>query len=582
MSTADLLRPIVIQAIVDTLGDDFRNTDPALRPSNFADVQANCALELAHRTGARPRDLAQRLLEDLDRQGVSRMADVSVSGPGYLNFTFKESWLASELNSLAQTVSRPAPEHRAPTKKVVIDYSAPNVAKEMHVGHLRTTIVGDSLARVLEHQGNDVLRQNHIGDWGTPFGMLIEQLLDVGLDSPEALLIRDDPNAFYQSARARFDRDASFADRARNRVVKLQSHEPETIEIWASLLTLSRSYFNRVYSALDVTLEDSHLAGESFYSDRLADVCSELTEMGLATISDGALCVFLPEFPGREGQPSPLIIRKRDGGYTYATTDLAALRYRVDEIKANRLIYVVGATQELHLRMVWSTARLAGWLPADVVVTHVKIGSVLGSDHKILRTRAGSSPRLLDLVHSAEERIRENFFFKEGTRPEEQQKVAEIVGVGAIKYAELSVSHDADYVFDVERMTSFIGNTGPYLQYAGARIHSLFAKAGVTLPQVLSEASPISIDAPTDRALAVTLLDFPGVLREVDDALAPHKLCAHLYELAQNYSTFYESSPVLQAPSPEIRAARLRLTALVLHQLTLGLGLLGISTPTSM
>ena len=510
------------------------------------------------------------------------MADVSLSGPGYLNFTFKKSWLASELNSLAQTVSRSAPERRTPTKKVVIDYSAPNVAKEMHVGHLRTTIVGDSLARVLEHQGNDVLRQNHIGDWGTPFGMLIEQLLDVGLDSPEAMLIRDDPNAFYQSARARFDGDPSFADRARNRVVMLQSHEPETIKIWESLLTLSRSYFNRVYSALDVTLNDSHLAGESFYSDRLADVCSELTEAGLATVSDGALCVFLPEFPGREGQPSPLIIRKRDGGYTYATTDLAALRYRVDEIKADRLIYVVGATQELHLRMVWSTARLAGWLPPDIEVTHVKIGSVLGSDHKILRTRAGSSPRLLDLVNSAEERIRENFFFKDGSTPEEQQKVAETVGVGAIKYAELSVSHDSDYVFDVERMTSFVGNTGPYLQYAGARIHSLFTKAGVTLPQVLSETCPISIDAPTDRALAITLLDFPGVLREVEETLAPHKLCIHLYELAQKYSAFYESSPVLQAPSPEIRAARLRLTGLVLHQLTLGLGLLGIGTPTSM
>lgn len=582
MSPADAIRPLVTQAIIDAFGEEFRDTDTALRPSNFADVQANCALELAHHLKLRPREVAQQILDNLSDHGIHEMTDVSLSGPGYLNFVFKESWLAGELNTLLQNLDSPALDHRAAAKNIVIDYSAPNVAKEMHVGHLRTTIVGDALARTLEHIGNNVVRQNHIGDWGTPFGMLIEHLLDVGLNSEEALLVRDDPNTFYQAARARFDNDSSFADRARNRVVLLQSHEPETIEIWQNLISLSRDYFNRVYAALDVTLDDSHLAGESFYSDRLAAVCEELTEMGLATVSDGALCVFLPEFPGREGLPSPLIIRKRDGGYTYATTDLAAVRYRVDELGADEIIYVVGATQELHLRMVWATARQAGWLPDDVEVSHVKIGSVLGSDHKILKTRAGSSPRLLELVDSAKVRISENFFFKEGTSPDQREVVAEIVGVGAVKYAELSVSHDTDYVFDVERMTSFVGNTGPYLQYAGARMHSLFAKANVTLPGLVAEERPLAVESPAERNLALTILSFSAALQEVEETLAPHKLCAHLYELAQNYSAFYESSPVLHADSPQERVSRLRLTALVLHQLTLGLGLLGIRTPVSM
>ncbi len=400
------LTPKVQSAIAAALGDDYRDADPVLRPSQFADVQVNAALALAKKAGMPPREVASRIVDALDLDGVCDT--VEVSGPGFINLTFADAWLASLLQEVEADERSGVPLQ--PSENIPIDYSAPNVAKEMHVGHLRTTIVGDSLARTLEHLGHNVIRQNHIGDWGTPFGMLIEHLLEVGEDSPEAGLLVSDPNAFYQAARTKFDTAekaephgsaGDFDVRSRARVVKLQAGDPETIKHWHDLVAMSKAYFNKVYSTLGVTLTDDDLAGESTYNDHLAAICDELESKGIATMSDGALCVFLEGYTGREGKPVPLIIRKSDGGYNYGTTDLATIRYRVSTLGAHRVLYVVGAPQSLHFGMVWETARLAGWLPDDVKPVHVQIGNVLGEDRKILRTRSGASLRLMALLEEA-------------------------------------------------------------------------------------------------------------------------------------------------------------------------------------
>ena len=359
----------------------------------------------------------------------------------------------------------------------------------MHVGHLRTTVVGDSIARTLEHLGHNVIRQNHIGDWGTPFGMLIEHLLDVGEGSDEAGLLVTDPNAFYQAARVKFDTAekavpagsaGDFNVRARSRVVLLQAGDAETLRLWNELVDLSKVYFNKLYSTLGVTLTDLHLAGESMYNDALPGICEELESRGIAEVSDGALCVFLDGYTGREGKPVPLIIRKSDGGYGYATTDLATIKYRVHDLGAHRVLYVIGAPQSLHLNMVWDTARKAGWLPDDVVPVHVQIGNVLGEDRKILKTRSGAPLRLMALLEEAIEKARAVI---DETRPDLDDAVratiARQIGIGAVKYADLSVAHDSEYVFDLDRMVALTGNTGPYLQYVVARIRSIFRQVGL-------------------------------------------------------------------------------------------------------
>jgi arginyl-tRNA synthetase len=394
---AELLAPLVSAAIERALGPDHAGADPVLRPSRFADVQVNAPLALAKAVGAPPREVAARLVEALEVDGVC--SAVEVSGPGFVNLTYDDRWLESLLAEQAGDDRLGVPVQQQ--QVVPLDYSAPNVAKEMHVGHLRTTVVGDALARTLEHLGHRVVRQNHIGDWGTPFGMLIEHLVDVGEDSGTARLLESDPNAFYQAARARFDADEEFAARARARVVSLQAGDGETLRLWGHLVELSKAYFHRIYDALDVTLTDDDLAGESTYNDELAGICAELEDKGLAVVSEGALCVFLDGYTGREGKPVPLIVRKSDGGYGYATTDLATVRHRVRDLGGTRLLYVVGAPQSLHLQMVWETARLAGWLPDDVEVVHVQIGNVLGEDRKILRTRSGNPLRLVQLLDEA-------------------------------------------------------------------------------------------------------------------------------------------------------------------------------------
>ncbi|SMX69823.1 arginine--tRNA ligase [Brevibacterium linens] len=565
-------------ALIQAFGEDFARRDPVIRSSQFADFQANVALPLAKELKSKPRDIAAQIVENLDLEGVCETPEIS--GPGFINLTFTPEFLASTLTAGGVAV---APENTDP-QTIAIDYSAPNVAKEMHVGHLRTTVVGDALARTHEFLGNTVIRQNHIGDWGTPFGMLIEHLLDVGVDSAEASEVSENPNAFYQAARAKFDSDEAFATRSRARVVKLQGGDEETLGLWTTLVGYSREYFNRIYSLLDVTLTDDDLAGESTYNDVLAEVCDELEAKGLATISDGALCVFPEGFTGREGEPLPLIIRKSDGGYGYATTDLAAVRNRAINLGVDRALYVVGTPQAMHFEMVFTVARAAGWLPETFSPEHVKIGNVLGSDGKILRTRSGAPLRLAELLEEAVTRARTTLAESHvDFTPEEADEVARIVGIGAVKYADLSVAHDTSYTFDLDRMLAPIGNTAPYLQYAGARIRSIGRKAeaeGVDASQVANAA--ISLGETAERELALSILGFADVLTEVAAGSTPHRLCTYLFDLAQAFTSFYEQCPVLIAETPELRDSRLRLSAIVLEVLQAGLGVLGIRVPERM
>ncbi|GAA3978308.1 arginine--tRNA ligase [Thermobifida alba] len=562
-------------ALGAAFGSEYADADPVIRPSQFADFQANVALALAKQLRRSPRDAATAIVEHLDVADVCR--EVEISGPGFINLALRDEWIAERVQDLLSDdrLGTPVQERQ----NIPIDYSAPNVAKEMHVGHLRTTVVGDALARTLEFLGHHVIRQNHIGDWGTPFGMLIEHLLEVGEDSADAALLKTDPNAFYQAARAKFDGDEEFAARARQRVVALQGGDAETLRLWHDLIGLSKVYFNRIYDRLDVTLTDDDLAGESTYNDMLGPICDELSEKGLAVVSDGALCVFLDGFTGREGKPVPLIIRKSDGGYGYATTDLATIKYRVEQLKADRIVYVIGAPQSLHLRMVYETARQAGWL-GDAEPIHVQIGNVLGSDGKILRTRSGAPIRLMALLDEAVERA--SAVVAE-TRPdlddETRAAIARDVGIGAVKYADLSIAHDTEYVFDFDRMLALNGNTGPYLQYAVARIRSIFRRGGVDPAQA---AGPVLVTEPAERALALKLLGFGPTVAQVGDTLEPHRLCAYLFDLAQAFTAFYEACPVLKADRDEVRASRLALTAVTLATLVKGLDLLGVRAPEQM
>lgn len=574
---AGLLATRVQEALGRAFGPDFVEVDPVIRPSQFADYQANAALALGKRVGRPPREVASAVVEALDVADVC--STVEISGPGFVNLTLSDAWLADTVGSLLADPRCGAPLVSDP-QIVPIDYSAPNVAKEMHVGHLRTTVVGDALARTLEFRGHTVIRQNHLGDWGTPFGMLIEHLVDVGDDSPEAALLETDPNAFYQAAREKFDGDEAFADRSRQRVVALQAGDPDTLAVWNRLVDLSKVYFNRVYSMLGVTLTDADLAGESIYNRWLAEVCDELMAKGIATISQGALCVFLDGFTGREGKPVPLIIRKGDGGYGYGTTDLAAIRYRVRDLHADRILYVIGAPQGLHLKMVYAAARKAGWVPDEVSPIHVAIGNVLGEDGKILRTRSGAPIRLMALLDEAVERA---LTVVRDTRPDldddTRRRIAHAVGIGAVKYADLSTAHDTEYVFDFDRMLALTGNTGPYLQYAAARARSILRRAGVE-PEAAK--GPVVLGEPAERALGLRLLTFGAVVAQVDDLLEPHRLAAYLYELASDFTTFYEQCPVLKDGHEAYRDSRLALCAQTLRTLVTGLDLLGVEVPDQM
>jgi arginyl-tRNA synthetase len=577
----ELLTQRVRDAIVASFGPDYGDVDPAIRPSSFADFQANVALALAKRLGRPPREVAAELASRLDVSDACEPPEVS--GPGFINLRLRDDWIAAQASRMLDDPRLGLAPAAAP-QTVVVEYSSPNIAKEMHVGHLRTTVVGDAIARVLEFAGHRVIRDNHVGDWGTQFGMLIEYLLDVGEDSAQAALLRTDPNAFYQAARRKFDSDPGFADRARKRVVDLQGGDPGTLRLWQEIVDLSGDYLHRIYGRLGVTLTDADIRGESFYNDLLADTVATLEEDGIAVYSDGALCAFPPGFTGREGRPLPLIIRKSDGGYNYATTDLATIRYRVDELHVDRAIYVVGSDQTLHFRMVFAVAREAGWIPPGARFEHAQVGLVSAPDGGRLRTRSGDSVQLSDLLAEAVDRARGILDELEApTRfePGELAAIAEAVGVGAVKYADLSTARESAYVFDWDRMISFRGNTGPYLQYATARIRSIFRRAGGDADP-LQRGSRVAVAAPSERALALRLLGFGAVVTAVGETAEPHRLCAYLFDVASLFTTFYEECPVLKAEPESLRAARLALCALTLSVLSTGLGLLGVPLPERM
>ncbi|MEV7007412.1 arginine--tRNA ligase [Streptosporangium sp. NPDC051022] len=563
----------VQRALADAFGPEYSDADPLIRPSQFADYQANVAMSLSKRLRRAPREVAQGIVDHL----VDFPGTAEISGPGFLNLTLSDDWITAQANETLADPHGGVATSSVP-QIVVIDYSAPNAAKEMHVGHLRTTIVGDALARVHEHLGNKVIRQNHLGDWGTPFGMLIEHLLDIGEEAAVAQLEAGEGNAYYQAARAKFDADPEFNRRARSRVVTLQAEEPETMRLWHIFMDATVRYFNKVYTQLGVTLTDDDIAGESMYNPMLAQVCDELQERGIAVVSDGALCVFPPGYIGREGQPLPFMIRKSDGGYGYATTDMATIRYRVQDLKADRILYVIGATQAQHMSMLFDSARMAGWLPDHVSAEHIQIGSVLGSDGKMFKTRSGASIKLLELLDEAEVRAAE--VIRDSDYDEAQrEEIAHAVGMGAVKYADLSVSHDSEYVFDFDRMLALTGNTGPYLQYAQARIRSIFRKGGVDPAEA---TGPIVIGRPEERALALQLLGFGAVVAEVAANSAPHKLASYLFDTASAFTAFFEKCPVLKAEDEATRASRLALCALTLRVLDTGLELLGVPVPERM
>ncbi len=562
------------EAVRAAAGAALPDFDAMLRRSNYADYQSNVAMALAKRLGQSPRELAARIVEGLAVEDIC--ARVELSGPGFINLTLRDDYIARCLLSVYQDPALGIPE-ASRRQTVVVDYSAPNAAKEMHVGHLRSTIIGDTLVRVLEAVGHRVLRRNHVGDWGTPFGMLIEHLVDLGA-THEQLQARD-PGSFYREARAKFDGDQAFAERARQRVVLLQRGDPDTLEMWQRLIRASMREYDAIYRRLNVRLTPEDYQPESAFNAELADIVREMTDLGLAVESDGAICIFVPGFRSEEDKPVPLIIRKQDGGYTYATTDLAALRFRTKNLGAERILYVVGAPQAQHLAMIFWVGKTAGWLGDGISTEHVAFGSVLGPDRKMLKSRAGGVIRLTELLDEAERRARTVIADKSpDCAPETAAAIAHCVGIGALKYADLCNDRVKDYVFDWDKMLAFEGNTAPYLMYAHARIRSMLRKAGVPVAQ----DAALSVEHPAERALGTSLLRFGTTVLEVENTLDPHRLCVYLFDLAVTFSTFYEHCPVLRAETEMVRDARLVLSDLTARVIAAGLALLGIDAPERM
>ncbi len=563
-----------LQSAFDTVRP---GADPVLRVSDRADFQANGALALAKEVGRPPREVAEEVVAAASLGDVCSV--VEVSGPGFVNLTLSDGFVAG-LVAAQSADARLGVAPAARPETVVVDYSAPNVAKEMHVGHLRSTLIGDALARVLGFLGHTVIRENHVGDWGTPFGMLIEHLLDTGgaVDA-ESFSVRD-LNHFYAAARRQFDRDPDFAERSRRRVVLLQSGDPETMRLWRIFVAESMRHAREVYDLLGVLLTEEDTVGESFYNSLLPVVVDELRQKGLLVEDEGALCVFPPGFENRHGEPLPLIVRKSDGGYGYPATDLASVRDRTGRLGATRLVYVVGAEQSLHLRLVFAVSTLAGYLPAGTAAEHVAFGLVLGPDGKKLASRSGDgSDRLVDLLSEGVDRAAEALNERESElTPERQAAVARALGVGAVKYADLSTERNRDYVFDWDRMLAFEGDTGPYLQYAHARIRSIFRRAETDPPP--HGGRPL-LDQPQERALALQLLHFGEAVESMAQTSSPSKLCTYLFDLAAAFTAFYEACRVL-VEDPAVRTSRLGLCDLTARVLEQGLSLLGMEAPEQM
>ncbi len=546
--------------------------DPVVRRSQRADFQSDAALALARRLGRPPRAIATEVLERAKLADLCAAAEVS--GPGFINLTVADSALGGLVSALAADPRLGVPPATEP-ETVVVDYSGPNVAKEMHVGHLRSTVIGDAAARLLEWLGHRVIRANHLGDWGTPFGMLIEHLVDLGEAAAARELSMGDLDSFYKAARAKFDADEAFRERSRLRVVALQGGDGATLRRWRLLVEQSERYFLGVYDLLDVTLTERDFHGESSYNDLLAPVVDDLDRLGLLRHSDGAACVFPPGSVGRDGEPLPLIVRKSDGGYGYPATDLAAIRQRTGTLGATRLLYVVGLPQRRHFAMVYAVAAQAGWLTPPARAEHVGFGSILGSDGRMLCSRAGESVKLVALL---EEAVARATALARQRNPDlgeaEAAEVGRAVGIGAVKYADLSSDRHKDYVLDWERMLSLDGNTAPYLQYAYSRIRSIFRRAGVA---ARPEAGLVLAE-PAERSLALELVGFATVVTEVERSLEFHHLAGYLHRLAVTFNAFYERCPVLRADGP-VRDSRLVLADLTARVLRQGLHLLGIRTP---
>lgn len=563
-------------AAAQAFGAEHAEVDPLVRRSDRADAQANLAMGLGKRLGQAPRAVAEALVAAFDHGDL--VAQLDVAGPGFINVTLQDAWLADAITRALADERLGVARAGAP-ETVVVDYSSPNVAKEMHVGHLRSTVIGDSLARVLEWRGHRVIRQNHVGDWGTPFGMLIEHLVDVGEERAAGEVGVGELGAFYQAARGKFEGDAAFADRSRRRVVLLQNGDAATLAHWRVLVDLSARYFGTVYERLQVALRREDLCGESFYNPRLLPLAEELERSGKAQRDAGALCLFPAGFRNKEGQPLPLIVQKQDGGFGYAATDLAGIRYRVNELGATRVLYVVGAPQAQHLGMVFEAARELGWLVPPARAEHVAFGSVLGTDKRMFKSRTGETVRLVDLIDEALERAGAIVAEKRADLDAaERERVAQAVGIGAIKYADLSSDRVKDYVFDLDRMLAFEGNTAPYLQYAHARLCSIVRRAEAAGSAARVGPAPLE---PAERALCLALTGFGAAVAQVEGALEPHKLCGYLYDLATAASTFVERCPVLKSDEP-LRSSRIALCRVTARTLSVGLGLLGIAAPERM
>ena len=571
----DSIRHLIQQALHRLTADGVlpEGLSPVIQVENTrdksnGDFASNIAMMLAKPAGMKPRDLAEKLVAALPTD--EQVSKVEIAGPGFLNFFQNSAALAERLEAALADAQLGVRKNGA-AQRVVVDLSSPNLAKEMHVGHLRSTIIGDGVARVLEFLGDSVIRQNHVGDWGTQFGMLLAYMEE----NPEAAESElADLEQFYRASKQRFDESAEFADRARELVVQLQAGDARCLSLWNRFNDISLSHCQKVYDRLGVKLSMADVRGESAYNDELPGIVEALQAKGLLSESNGAQCVFMDEFRNAEGNPLPVIVQKAGGGYLYATTDLAAMRYRSQTLKADRVLYFVDQRQALHFQMAFEVARRAGFVPASMALEHMGFGTMNGADGRPFKTRDGGTVKLVDLLDEAEERAYE---LVKGKNPELQEtelrQIAHAVGIGAVKYADLSKHRSSDYSFNFEQMLSFEGNTAPYLLYAFTRVASIFRKLGKPLGEVdgrIELAAAQEIDLATKRA------QFSGVLNAVADKGTPHSLCAYLYELAGLFSSFYEHCPILNAEQDSVRNSRLRLAALTGRMLKQGLELLGL------
>ncbi|MEB3340080.1 arginine--tRNA ligase [Okeania sp.] len=578
-STIEKLKSKFDKALITAFGQDLAGKNPLLVPASnpkFGDYQCNLAMSLAKKLKDKPRAIATQIINNLDITDFCLPPEIA--GPGFINITLKPEYIQTCLEIIIKDERLNISLAQNP-QRVVIDFSSPNIAKEMHVGHLRSTIIGDALARVLEFQGHDVLRLNHVGDWGTQFGMLITYLREV---FPEALKTADvldigDLVTFYKQSKKRFDEDEDFKERSRKEVVSLQAGAEDSRFAWQLLCNQSRREFQVIYDLLDISLNER---GESFYNSMLPGIIEELNKLGLLEESDGAKCVFLEGFTNKEGERLPLIVQKSDGGYNYATTDLAALVHRIEKEGANRLIYVTDSGQGNHFAQVWQVAKKADWIPENIEVVHVPFGLVLGEDGKKLKTRSGETVRLKDLLDEAINRARNDLEkrLKEENRSESEEFIknaAQVVGLSAVKYADLSQNRNSNYVFSFDKMLALQGNTAPYLLYAYVRVQGIARKGEIDFEKLRNDAKIILQDEP-ELVLGKHLLQLNEVLNMVAIELLPNRLCEYLYELSEKFNKFFENCPVLKSEEP-VRTSRLLLCDVTARTLKLGLSLLGIS-----